>query len=241
MNALHAVFSRQLSSYLSAPSTYLSIAAFLVLSATLGLHTRQWLTHDGNHLQAFFHFHPWLYLLLIPALSTQLLANEHETGFVDFLATLPLTSTALVMGKFFAAWVIAGLALLLTFPIVIVINVLGTADNFVIASQFMASWLLAGSYLSVGFFICALTHQRLVIFLLTLCLLLIAGTLSSVLDALEHQTPIWVIDSLASLSPFLRFAMIDYGSLLLRDGLYFISMIVAFLAATIALLNYKHH
>lgn len=240
MNVLFAVFSRQLSSYLSSPSTYLSIAAFLVLSATLGLYTRQWLTHDGSHLQAFFHFHPWLYLLLIPALSTQLLANEHETGFVDFLATLPLTSTALVIGKFFAAWVITGLALLLTFPIVIVINVLGTADNFVIASQFMASGLLAGSYLSIGFFICALTHQRLVIFLLTLCLLLIKGTLSSVLDALEHQTPIWIVDSLASISPFLRFAMIDHGSLLLRDGLYFISIIVAFLAATIVLLNYKN-
>lgn len=239
MNVLSAVFSRQISSYLSTPSTYLSITAFLVISATLGLYTRQWLVYGDSHLQAFFHFHPWLYLLLIPALSTQLLALEHEAGFIDFLTTLPLTPTELVIGKYLAAWVIAGLALLLTFPMVIVINVLGTADNLVIASQFMASWLLAGSYLSVGFFICVLIHQRLVVFLLTLFLLLMAGSLSSVLDALEHQAPIWVIDNLTSLSPLIRFATIDHGSLLLRDGLYFISMIVAFLAATIVLLNYK--
>ncbi|MBF6027007.1 ABC transporter permease [Pseudomonas sp. P115] len=239
MNALHAVFRRQLSSYLSAPTTYLSITAFVLMSATLGLYTSQWLVHGGSHLQAFFHFHPWLYLLLIPALSTQLLSCEHEAGFIDFLTTLPLTQTELITGKYLAAWATAGLALLLTFPIVIAINVLGTADNLVIATQFLASWLLAGTYLSVGFFICALTHQRLVIFILTLCLLLMAGGLSSVLDALEHQTPIWVIDSLASLSPFLRFGMIDHGSLLARDVLYFISMIVAFLAATIVLLNYK--
>ncbi|MGF6094360.1 ABC transporter permease [Pseudomonas sp. 18175] len=239
MKSLLVVFKRQLASYLSTPSTYLSIAMFLVLSAALGLFMRQWLEHSNNHWQAFIHVHPWLYLLLIPALSTQLLAREHEAGFIDFLATLPLSPVQLVIGKYLAAWVITGLALLLSFPIVIVINLLGAADHLVIASQLIVSWLLAGSYLSVGFFICAITHQRLVIFLLTLCLLLTVGGVSSVLDALEHQTPIWLIDSLMSLSPFLRFTVIDHGALILRDGLYFISMIVAFLAATIVLLNYK--
>lgn len=239
MKSLFVVFKRQLASYLSAPSTYLSIAVFLVLSAALGLSMRQWLEHSNNHLQAFIHLHPWLYLLLIPVLSTQLMADEHETGFIDFLTTLPLSAVQLVIGKYLAAWLIAGLALLLSFPIVIVINLLGTADNLVIASQFIISWFLAGSYLSVGFFICAITDQRLVIFLLSLCLLLFVGGMSSVLDALEHQTPIWLVDSLMSLSPFLRFTMIDHGALILRDGLYFISMIVAFLAATIVLFNYK--
>lgn len=239
MKSLLVVFKRQLASYLSAPATYLSIAIFLVLSAALGLFIRQWLEHSNNHLQAFIHLHSWLYLLLIPALSTQLLAHEHEAGFIDFLATLPLSPVQLVIGKYLAAWVITGLGLLLSFPIVIVINVLGAADHLVIASQLIISWLLAGSYLSVGFFICAMTHQRLVIFLLTVCLLLIVSSVSSVLDALEHQSPIWLIDSLRSLSPFLRFSMIDHGVLILRDGLYFISMIVAFLAATIVLLNYK--
>lgn len=240
MNALLVVFKRQFSSYLSAPSTYLSITLFLVLCAITGLHNTQWLKHGISHLEAFFYLHPWLYLLLIPALSTQLLANEHESGFVEFLSTLPLSSTVLIIGKYFAAWAILGAALLLTFPLVIVINVLGSADNIVIATQYLTSWLLAGSYLSVGFFICALTHQRLMIFLLTLCLLLTAGSLSSALDALEHQTPIWVIDSLTSLSPFLRFSNIDHGAIILRDCLYFISMIVAFLAATIVLLNHRN-
>lgn len=234
-----AVLRRQLAHYLSAPSTYLSITAFVLLSAVLGLYTPQWLEHGNRDLQAFFHYHPWLYLLLIPALSTQLYASEHESGFVDFLATLPLKPCELVIGKFFAAWFIAGFALLLTFPVVIMINVLGNADNLVIASQFLVSWLLAGSYLSVGFFICALTHQRVVIFFLSLCLLLIAASVSSVLDALDHQAPIWIIDSLTSLSPLSRFAMIDHGTFILRDALYFISMMVAFLAATIVLLNYK--
>lgn len=240
MNALPVVFRRQLASYLSAPATYVSFVIFLVLSAALGLHTSRLLEHSSSDLQVFFQLHPWLYLLLIPTLSTQLWANEHAAGFVDFMATSPLTLAELVIGKFFAAWVISGLALLLTFPIVIVVNVLGTPDNIVIASQFMASWLLAGSYLSVGCFICALPYQRLVVFILTLSLLLAASSLATLLDTLEHQAPLWIIDSLTSLSPSLRFAMIDHGVLILHDCLYFISMIIAFLAATILFLNYKY-
>lgn len=240
MNALFAVFRHQLSSYLSAPATYLSFSAFLVLSATLGLHSSQLLEPGSRDLQAFFHLHPWLYLLLIPALSTQLWANEQSAGFVDFMATLPLTLTELVIGKFFAAWITCGLALLLTFPVVIVVNVLGTPDNGVIASQFLASWLLAGSYLSVGCFICALTHQRLFVFFLTMGFLLIASSLATLLDALEEQAPLWIIDNLMSLSSSLRFSMIDHGVLVLHDYLYFISTIIAFLVATILLLSYKH-
>ena len=240
MNLLPSVFKRQLASYLSAPTTYLSIATFLVLSALLGLHTSQLLEQSSSDLQGFFEWHPWLYLFLIPALSAQLWADENDAGFATFMKTLPVTSAELIMGKFFAAWVVAGLALLLTFPIVTVVNLLGTADNRLIASQFLASWLLAGSYLSVGIFICALTRQRLTIFILTLSLLLLASGVSSVLDALEHQAPIWIIDSLTSLSPLLRFGLVDHGTLTLQDSAYFISMIIAFLAAATVTLNYKN-
>jgi len=240
LNALLVVFRRQLSSYLSAPATYVSVVIFLVLSAVLGLHASQLLENNSSDLHIFFQLHPWLYLLLIPTLSTQLWPTEHTDSFVDFMATLPLTRGELVIGKFLAAWIVSGVALLLTLPLVVVINVLGTPDNMVIASQFMASWLLAGSYLSVGCFICAFAHQRLVVFLLTLSLLLAASSLATLLDALEQQAPLWIIDSLTTLSPSLRFAMINHGAFILHDCLFFISMIIAFLAATILLLNYKY-
>lgn len=241
MKLLPVIFKRQFASYACTPSTYLSVAAFLVLCATLGLYMSQWMEQDSGDLQVFFQLHPWLYLLLIPTVSTQLWSDERNTGLRDMMNTLPITTPERVLGKFLAAWVVCGIALALTFPIAVVANYLGTADNFVITSQFLASWLLAGSYLSVGCFICALTHRRVVIFLLTLGLLLIASALSSILDALEHQASIRVIDSLIALNPISRFSAIDNGKLTLHDSLYFISMIVAFLSATIVTLNYKTH
>ncbi|WP_219268066.1 ABC-2 transporter permease [Pseudomonas sp. Xaverov 259] len=239
MKLLPVIFKRQLASYACTPSTYLGIAAFLVLCATLGLYTSNWLEQDSGDLQVFFQLHPWLYLLLIPMLSTQLWSDEHHASMRDMLKTLPITSAERVIGKFMAAWVVCGIALLLTFPLVILANYLGTADNRVISSQFLASWLLAGAYLSVGCFTSALTHQRLAVFLVTVVMLLAASGLSSVLDALEHQAPIWVVDSLASINPISRFGSIDNGKLTLHDALYYISMILAFLSASTVTLNYK--
>ncbi|CAI2795975.1 MULTISPECIES: ABC transporter permease [Pseudomonas] len=240
MKLLPVILKRQLTSYARAPSTYLSIAIFPMLSVALGFYISPWLEQNGSDLQVFFQFHPWLYLLLIPALATQLWSDETNAGFYGLMKTMPITLFEWVIGKFIAAWLVAGTSLLLMFPLVIIANYLGKADNSVIASQFLASWLLAGGYLSAGCFICALVCQRTVIFVLTVGLLLTASGLSSLLDALEHQVPIGLADSLVSLSPSWRFSSIDDGKLTLHDLLYFFSMILAFLTATTVTLNYKH-
>ncbi|WP_411379474.1 ABC transporter permease [Pseudomonas sp. MPB26] len=240
MKLMPIILKRQLASYACAPSTYLSIAVFLILSVMLGRYISPSPDQNSSDLQVFFQFHPWLYLLLIPALAMHLWSDEANAGFFGLMKTMPITTCEWVVGKFLAAWLVAGTALMLMFPLVIAANYLGRADNSVIASQFLASWLLAGGYLSVGCFACTFVRQRTVIFLLTLGLLLTASGLSTVLDALEQQAPIGLIDSLASLSPTVRFSCIDDGKLTLHDTLYFISMILAFLAATTVTLNYKN-
>ncbi|MGY2293642.1 ABC transporter permease [Pseudomonas sp. SDO528_S397] len=240
MKRIPVVFRRQFTCFLSAPATYLSGACFLALSTAAGWQASALLAPGSRDLQAFFQFHPWFYLLLVPVLCTQLWSDEYKDGSLDFLRTLPLTSSELVIGKFLAAWAVLTLILLLTFPLVIATHYLGTPDNSVIASQYLASALLAGSYLAVGCFICTFTHKRLVIFIVTLCLLLAASGVSSVLDALDHQAPIWVMDSFIALSPSMRFDAIDNGLLTLPDGLYFVSLIGAFLTMTTVTLNYKN-
>ncbi|CRM01682.1 MULTISPECIES: ABC transporter permease [Pseudomonas] len=240
MRLLPVIFKHQLTSYASTPATYLSIALFLLMSVTLGLYAHRWLEQDTLDLQIFFQLHPWLYLVLMPTLTTQLWAEESNAGFLDVVKILPITASELAIGKFLAAWAVASAALISTFPLVIVANYLGTADNGLIASQFIASWLLAGSYLAVGCFICSFTRQHIIIFILTLCLLLIASGLSTAIDNLEHQAPVWLIDSLTVLNPLSRFSTIDNGKLTLHDAAYFISIIVAFLTATTVILNHKH-
>jgi len=139
LKLLPVIIKRQLASYFGAPVTYLSTAAFLTAAAVFGFHSSQLLEQNSVDLHGFFQLHPWLYLLLTPVLSTQLWADEHTAGSRDFLSTLPVTGFERVVGRFLAAWMISGIALMLTFPIVITVNYFGNPDNTIIASQYVVS------------------------------------------------------------------------------------------------------
>jgi len=239
LKLLPVIFKHQLACFLSAPTTYVSIAAFLVASTTLSFQAGQLLEQSNSELHGFFRFHPWLYLFLIPMLSTQLWADEHTIDHIDFLGSLPITFTELVIGKFLAGWTVAGFALVLTLPIVITTNSLGSPENIFIACQYLASWLLAGAYLSTGCFIGVLVYKRVATFIATSGLLLTASGLSHIVQAMDHQPSIWIMDSLTYLNPAIRFSAIEQGVLALHDSLYFVSMIIAFLSATTVILKYR--
>ena len=108
-------------------------------------------------LQTFFFYHPWLYLFLIPAISMRLWAEERKTGTLELLLTLPVPLWSAILGKYLAAWVFAGIALVLTFPIWISVNFLGDPDNGVILASYVGSFLMAGAYLAIGSAMSALT------------------------------------------------------------------------------------
>ena len=99
---------------------------------------------------AFFSFHPWLYLFLIPAVGMRLWAEERKSGTIELLMTL-LSTTEAVLGKFVTAWFFTGIALLLTFPIWITVNYLGSPDNGVIFAGYVGSFLMAGAFLAIEF------------------------------------------------------------------------------------------
>ncbi len=180
---------------------------------------------------------PWLYLLFIPALSIQLWTDEQQTGLSELLKLLPVELGRAGYAGSFAAWTIVALTLALTFPLVVMVDMLGTVDNSVIAARSLVSGLLAASYFVHGCFMCALSHQRLLTSVLTLSLLLTISGLSSVLDALEQSSA--HLDSRQPHRPESTHTvwMIDHGALALHDMLYFISLTIALLAATTIVLR----
>ncbi|MBP8264811.1 MAG: ABC-2 transporter permease, partial [Pseudomonas sp.] len=192
-------------------------------------------------LAPFFNFHPWLYLFLVPAIAMRLWAEERKSGSIELLMTLPVTRFEAVAGKFLAAWSFAGLALLLTFPMVITVNYLGEPDNGAIITGYLGSWLLAGAYLAVGSCMSALAKNQVIAFILAVaaCFLFIVSGFPMLLDAFSGWAPQWLIDAVASLSFLIRFEAISKGVIDLRDLLYFLSFIVAWLAATALVVDLK--
>ena len=150
MNTISALFRRELKSYFATPVAYVFIVIFLVLMSTFTFYLGNFYERGQADLAPFFVFHPWLYLLLVPAIAMRLWAEERKTGSIELLMTLPITPWQAVLGKYLAAWAFTGVALLLTFPIWITVNYLGDPDNGAIVAAYIGSFLMAGGFLAIG-------------------------------------------------------------------------------------------
>src|SRR5690242_11164033 len=147
------IWRRELAAYFTTPLAYVFIVIFLAMAGALGFYVGHFFDRGQADLEAFFLFHPWLYMILIPAIGMRLWAEERRSGTIELLMTLPITPFEAVLGKFLAAWAFIGLALILTFPIWITVNVLGSPDNGVIFSSYLGSFLMAGAFLAIGSFV----------------------------------------------------------------------------------------
>jgi ABC-2 type transport system permease protein len=192
-------------------------------------------------LDPFFTFHPWLYLFLVPAIAMRLWAEERRSGTVELLLTLPLTTWQAVLGKFLAAWLFVGLALLLTFPVWLTVNYLGDPDNGVIAAGYLGSWLMAGGFLAIGSCMSALTRNQVVAFILSVvvCFGFLLSGLPMVTDLFSGWAPQALLDTIADFSFLAHFATISRGVIDLRDLVYFALVITFWLLANAIVLEMK--
>ena len=83
---------------------------------------------------------PWLFLFLIPAVGMRLWAEERRSGTMELLLTFPVTAWQAILGKFLASWVFIAIALALTFPVWLTVNLLGDPDNGVILAGYVGGW-----------------------------------------------------------------------------------------------------
>jgi ABC-2 type transport system permease protein len=241
MNMMKVVMKRELASYFSTPLAYVFIVIYLMLSGVFTFYLGNFYERGQADLSPFFNFHPWLYLFLVPAISMRLWSEERKSGSIELLMTLPLTKMDAVLGKFMAAWLFLGLALLLTFPIWVTVNYLGDPDNGVILASYLGSWLMAGSFLAVGSCMSALSKSQVIAFILgvVICFVFILSGFPMVLDVFRGWAPMSVVDTVASLSFLTHFSSISKGVIGLRDLLYFVSVIFVWLVATTVIIELK--
>jgi len=243
MSAIATVFKRELASYFATPVAYVFIVIFLVLAAAFPFYLGGQTFFERNQadLLPFFNFHPWLYLFLVPAVGMRLWAEERKSGTIELLLTLPLTMWQAVVGKFLAAWVFIGIALVLTFPIWITVNYLGSPDNGVIFASYIGSFLMAGAFLAIGSCISACTRNQVVAFIITVvvCFLFLLAGFPLVLAAFNSWAPQGLVDAISGLSFLTHFASISKGVIDLRDLIYFLLTIVFWLYASAVVIDLK--
>lgn len=232
--SLGAVYRRELLSYLTTPTAYVFVAVFLF---SIGLFTFQiggLFESRRADLTPFFAFHPWIFMVFLPAVAMRLWAEEARSGAIELLMTLPAPTWSLVLGKFLAAWTIAGAALLLTLPLWGTVNALGSPDNAAIFTAYLASFLMAGAYIAIGSVMSSITQAQIVAFVLAVLVsfLLTALGLPLVLDFFAGFVSGGVAEGIARFSILHHFDAAQRGVVEFRSVFYFVSLIALCLGFT---------
>ncbi len=169
MKHIWIIAKRELASYFDSLIAYIMIVAFLGFSGffTWLFGADIFLTGQAS-LQVFFNVAYWTLFFFIPAITMRLLAEEHRTGTLELLFTMPVSHLQIVTGKLLSTLLLILISLLLTLPYFITITSIGPADTGAIISGYLGLILISCVYASIGLFASSLTNNQIVSFLLAL-------------------------------------------------------------------------
>ena len=240
-NKTYIIFDRELRGYFRTPLASIFLLVFLALSSGMTFFLGRFFERDQADLIAFFSWHPWLFLILMPAIGMRLWAEERRSGTIELLITLPVTNTQLVVGKFLASWIFTLIALVLSMPIWITVNYLGDPDNNVILISYIGSWLMAGAFLALTSCLSTLTKNQVIAFIISSIsgFILIMAGFSLILSAVRSWAPVWITETISSMSFLSHFSRIQMGVFDLNSLIFFLSMIILCLWINIQLVQIK--
>ena len=234
MKNIKAIFKREFKAYFDSPVAYVFLVAFLVLIGFMTFGVALFYERRQADLTPFFFWHPWVYLLLVPAATMGTWADERRNGTAELLLTLPITVTQALVGKFLAAWSFIAIGLVLTFPVAITAGYLGSPDWGVVLCGYLGSFLMAGAAAAVGVFASTLSRASVIGFVVSLALvflLMIVGFDPVTTAVANWGVPTAIVNGISSCSLLTHFEALRRGVLDFSDIGFYLGMIVFMLAA----------
>jgi ABC-2 type transport system permease protein len=239
MNSFWAVFKRELKSYFATPLAYVFLVIFLVAAGFMTFSTRKFYEMRQADMQPFFVNLPLLFIFMVPATAMRLWAEERKVGSVELLFTLPITIAQAVLGKFLAAWAFLGIALALTFPMVLTVSHLGAPDTGLIVTGYLGSFLMAGAFLAIGCFFSAVSKNQVIAFVLSVvaCAVLVFAGMPTALNYASTLLPTGFVSVIRGLSLQEHFESLQRGVVQFKDLAYFVLLIAGWIAACTVILD----
>jgi len=241
ITGIKPVFRREFKAYFSSPLGYVFIVIFLVASGflTLSRDFGRLLELRQADLTPFFHYIPWLFVVLVPAVAMRLWAEERKSGTVELLLTLPITLEGAYLGKFLAGWSFLGVSLLMTWPVVFQVARLGNPDWGAVIGGYLASALTAAAFLAVGMLFSASSRNQVVAFILAVAasaIFLLFG-LPQTLEILGKIFGGYLEQVFTGLSLIDHFETLSQGLLEIRSLLFFVLFTLGWLIGGILVLD----
>jgi ABC-2 type transport system permease protein len=236
------IYKRELGSYFNQPTAYAIMVIFLVLSMGLTFSFGNFMRVGDSSLEwTFFFWHPWIFMLLAPAVGMKLWADEQRTGTIELLGTFPLSTWSAIFGKFLAAATVWLAALALTFPIVVTVNILGNPDNGAIFAGYLGSFLVCCTFLAITMLVSACTRDQVVCLIVSvaICVLMVLCGYDDFTRELSKAVSPGFVDAVVAVGVWDHFRSIIRGLFRLQDFVWFGSFILVCLLGTSAILSAK--
>ena len=235
MTRIRAVAGRELRSYFNSPIAYIFLLVFVGAALFTFFNVNTFFSRGRADLRGLFDSLPLLMVLLVPALTMRLWAEEDKQGTLEVLLTLPAHQHELVLGKFLASWALLGAGLALTFALPLSVAAMGNLDWGPVIGGYVGGLLLGGAYLAAGQFISATTENQILAFILALVVCL--GLYGLGTEAFSGLFPDRTATLLRALGTSSRFQSIARGVIDVRDLVYYLSLTGFFLAACVGALR----
>jgi ABC-2 type transport system permease protein len=222
------IYKRELRSYFGQPTAYAIIVIFLALSMGLTFSFGNFMRIGDASLEwSFFFWHPWIYMLLAPAVGMKLWSDEQRNGTIELLGTLPVSMWSAIIGKFLAAATVWLAALVLTFPILATVNYLGDPDNGAILAGYIGSLLVCSTFVAITMLVSACTRDQVVCLIVSvaICVTMVLCGYDDFTREIGKAVSPGVVEAIVSIGVWDHFRSLNRGLLRLQDAVWFASFI----------------
>ncbi len=165
LNDSYTILKKEFGSYFRTPTAYIIIGVYLVISMFSTFYSAYFFMNNNSGLGSFFSYQPEILVILIPALTMKLWADERRSGTLEFILTQPISYNAIILGKFGAAVLFGILLLALTGPFVIYVSFLTELDWQNIVSGYLATILTIMVLTSIGCLISSFNSNAVLAYL----------------------------------------------------------------------------
>jgi ABC-2 type transport system permease protein len=210
---------KELRSYFNSPVAYIVLSAFTFIVGFF--FTSSLFLMNQASMRPMFQLVPVVLLFFVPAITMRLLAEEKKSGSIELLVTLPTRDWEIVLGKFFAAWILIVVALGLTLLFTLTVAMIGDLDGGETLAGYFGLILLGGAFAAIGVWSSSLTRNQIIAFLIAIVII-------AALTMVDNLLPVLPL----SMAPVLQFTSVTYhfnniarGVLDSRDLVYFASLI----------------
>ena len=234
------ILKKEFASYFRTKLAYFIMSFYAVLSVITAFYSGYYFDINNISIFSLFYFQPEIFIILAPALTMKLWADERRFGTLELILSQPLSYTSLVVGKFLSAWLFCGLLLLLTMPLWLTTSFFMQTDNLNIMNNYFSCFLVSGALCSIGCVVSSFNTNPIVAYIMSVFVVwfLKLSNLDYVIKYANISNEL-VIRISNSLSFDKHFENMISGELSLNNIIYFLTIMIFSLWLNVVSIDYK--